>query len=139
MADPYCTVAEADVYLALDLDNWIALSTAEKEDALFWGRVYIDGMWTCTDENGDAYDDTTAPDALKRANAIAANAHSQGKIYSSETEVSEVRVKAGSVESAKKFAVPTSSTVDVPEIAQIKGLLKDVCSGGFGSVELNRV
>lgn len=123
----YCTIAEADVYLALNYD-WAAYSSDEKQSYLDWGRIYIDSVYTCLDDDGESYDDTTAPDELKHANAIAAVAQSEGSLFSDEKAVIEESVKAGSVESSKRYAMAEVSTVDVPEKAQIKALLQSLCT-----------
>ncbi len=62
----YCTIAEADEFLPNDA-VWLAATDAVKEDAIMWGRYYIDANYYV---DLDSWDEI--PEPVKFANALMA-------------------------------------------------------------------
>lgn len=93
---PYCTLAEADVYLD-GVAIWESAEDEAKNSALFWGRVYIDSKYRCPNLDSD-----NPTDEIKFANALLAEDYLNGTLLNSEGDrepfISRKRAKAGSVE-----------------------------------------
>lgn len=135
LVDPYCTIAEADVFLATS-SSWNAATDSEKTIALFWGRTYIDSNYSCMD-----WTDTTLfpdypdlPENLKYANALLADEYLNGNLFNvtpaGNKEVVKKRVKAGDVESETTYRGEsgTDSGGDVDPFPAVSALLSEWCS-----------
>ena len=68
LQDPYISVTEAEDYLE-DSTAWNNATDNEKEQALFWGRVYIDTNFKCIALIADP---ANPSDNIKYANALLA-------------------------------------------------------------------
>ena len=115
LPDPYCTLVYADDINDQSSD-WSAASTADREDALQWGRVYQDSAYTYS-----VTIDDPAPDALQTANAILADYHLRGELFTADgsTNVIASSVKAGSVESSVEYASATGWSDPAPEVTML--------------------
>ena len=115
LADPYCTLAYADGVNDQSSD-WAAASTAERDDALQWSRVYQDAVYSYT-----VVIDDPAPDALQTANALLAVYQLRGELFTNATTsgVVEESVKAGSVESSVKYASASGWDDPAPEVTML--------------------
>lgn len=126
LIDSYCTIAEADVFLA-NSAIWSEATDTEKTSALFWGRMYIDSKYTCVDW---ATLDTTPdyPEELKYANALLAEAYLDGSLFEFDETGGRVltskRIKADTIEIEKRYqgdrSFSTGSALDpFPEITAL--------------------
>lgn len=137
--EAYATVAEADAFLAGD-STWGNLSTNEKDDALLWGRYYIDDNFECFLSSLDSI-----PDELKYSNSLLATDFvTNGTLYK-ETAVSsglkKKKVKAGDVETETEyFESEDSSVIAPPSIRKVRSVLAPICerTSGTGTVNLVR-
>jgi len=130
--DSYVTVAEADVYLALDT-TWLATDEPHKEDALLQARYYIDATYS------GCFDQSSPPDEVKYASSLlGADFVSSGDLfYSNSDAVKSKRVKAGSVESEKEFS--GASKTKPASIGQVDALMASIgCIKTSGTVLLMR-
>ena len=109
---PYCTVSDANTLLT-GSTVWNGASTTQKEQALFWGRVYLDSNYNCT-----SFEETDIPDEIEYANALLAEDWIEGTLNRSSTAVSgrviKKRIKAGSVESETEY-LPGATTGSAQE------------------------
>lgn len=122
VTDFYVTVLEADVYLK-NKDEWIDAEKTEKEDALLWGRYYIDANFNCGTIDMDALSDE-----IKFANSLLGYDYlTQGDLFfDNSPRIKLKRVKAGSVETEKEFF---SSVKEKPNsLSKIIAILKPVCT-----------
>ena len=117
----YATVSEAKVYLALE-DAWLDLDTKVKEDALLWGRYYIDANFDCI------IDADNIPDEVKFANSLLGfDYFNQGDLFFDNRDgVILNRVKAGSVESEKEYE--RGIRVKPNSISKVTSVLLSVCN-----------
>ena len=133
LVTPYCKTFEADSYLSSN-DAWLDLDDDVKENALFWGRVYLDSNYRCVKFLQD-----DAPDEIKFANALLAYDYTQGKLIKKSGTVNGnvtlKRVKAGKVEVETRYngAHKTSEQVDVDY------LLSSLCNKKGRVSFINRV
>lgn len=129
----YITVADAD---AINTSaEWGALTEAQKEAALSWGRIYLDANYSCV------IDETAPSDNVQYANAVFGDYYAQGSLYESQAErgatktTTREKVKAGSVEVEEEYAVSVSGqTIGADPFEPISNLLMaDGCSytGGY--------
>ena len=129
MIDAYTTAAESQVHLA-DKADWLALSDADQDTHLSWGRVYIDTEFYC------AYDETDATDDIKQANSLLGYLNFTAVLFADAPKVDSISVTAGSVSSAKTY-----SAGYVEENAlhkQAVALLGFDCTGNSGTQRLLR-
>jgi len=128
----YVTAIESQDYLS-DKPDWLALTDAEQDDHLSWGRYYIDEQYTCP------YDETDASDELKFANSLAGYLNLSGTLYVKTDSIRSSSVSAGSVSSSKEFVSPSSSGKPL-EFAKIASLLEADCQANKsdGTVGLSR-
>lgn len=130
--DSYVTVAEADVYLALDT-TWLATDEPHKEDALLQARYYIDATYS------GCFDQSSPPDEVKYASSLlGADYISSGDLFYSNTQAIKMkRTKAGSVETEKEF---TGSSKQKPaSIGQVDAIMASLgCTNTSGTVFLMR-
>jgi len=128
----YVTVAEAD--LINFSTEWIALTEANKEIALSWGRIYIDANYDCTIDEDDP------DDSAKHANAVFGDYYARGILYEApdsrteEKTTTREKVKAGSVEVEEEYAVTGGGAVmkDDPfiNVSQLLNQIGCFYSGG---------
>lgn len=104
---PFITVEEADASL-VDPDNWDGGTLSEKEQALSYGRIFIEANYNCW------YTEEDAPDVLKLANALLADAHMGKDIFVTEENkgVKRKMVKAGPVITDTMYDNYASKTSD---------------------------
>ena len=123
----YATVAEADVFLAND-NTWLDLDNEVKEDALLWGRYFIDVEFDCTVDM-DAIDEE-----VKYANSLLANDYTvQGDLFfDNQKTVKSKKVVAGKVESEKEYF--TRSKDGPNSYSKVVAILKTVCNATRGSL-----
>lgn len=123
----YATVAEADQYLRLKTD-WIDLTDDIKEDALLWGRYFIDTNFNCV------IDMDSIDDEVKYANSLLAYDYFiQGDLYfDNQRVVIKKKVVAGKVESEKQYS---SISKDGPNsMSKVVAILKTICSKTSGTL-----
>lgn len=119
--EPYATVAEANVILGTT-EPWIGSTTEQKEQALSYGKMYIDLYFSCTLTN-------PVQDNVKEANALLANYHLTTPLFDSSTVSTEQsrkglikeRVKADTVESEKQYdaGVALSKVDKYPDVTAL--------------------
>lgn len=142
LVTPYCTVAEADVFLASS-SIWNATPTAEKEQALFWGRVWLDANFICSDLL--AYPDSPS-ETVKFANALLAEDYLDGTLTDNEntssgvTGIKRLMQKAGSVEQETEY-FEGGGTTEIDYQEDVKLLLDGECvlKNGTSTIDLTRV
>lgn len=129
--ETYATVVEADAYMANSTD-WGNASDELKFDALLDARYYMDTTFSC---DLSSYD--VIPDEMKYANAVLADdlVRNPG-IFDHSPAVKLKMVKAGSVQSETEYMSGQKSTPAT--LKKVKGILKNICSGGGATVELIR-
>ena len=104
LALPYCTTDYANSILGLSNGDWLGLNASQKEEALQWGRVYLDGTYSCL-----PWDETESevPEAVQTANAYAAGYYLEGLYFLTEDGSlrgrTRVEVAAGSVMSRTDY------------------------------------
>ena len=105
LAAPYCTSAYADTILGLGNGDWLGLSSSQKDEALQWGRVYLDATYSCLP--WDEEEEPVIPDAVQTANAYAAGYYLDGLYFLTEDGSlrgrTRVEVAAGSVMSRTDY------------------------------------
>lgn len=123
----YATVVEADAFLDLKTD-WLDLDNDVKEDALLWGRYFIDINFDCTVDM-DAIDEE-----VKYANSLLAYDYFvQGDLFfDNQKAVKRKEVVAGKVESIKEYF--TQSTDGPNSYSKVVAILKNVCNQSRGSL-----
>lgn len=121
----YATVVEADIFLANN-SVWIALTNAVKEDALLWGRYFIDSNFDCV------VDTDLILEEVKFANSLLANDYyAQGDLFfDNQKPIKKTFVKAGKVETEKIFG---TALIDKPNsMSKVVAVLKTVCGKTTG-------
>jgi len=127
LQEAYCTIAEADAFLS-DSVIWQAATSAEKDQALFWGRIWIDSNLVCAN-----LDPTVPSENIKYANALLGEDYldetllGSGGGGSTETGVKRKKQKAGSVEQETEF-FEGGGGGDVDYQGDVKMLLSGECS-----------
>ena len=77
LKSPYCDIACADTFLA-DSTVWNDATDSEKNNALFWGRTWIDSNYRCSN-----LDENNPSSEIQYANALAAEDYLEGTLLSS--------------------------------------------------------
>lgn len=128
----YATIAEASVYLS-EVNSWLSASNQSKQNALMWGRYYIDQNYTST------FDQSAPPTEVKFANALLASDFlTDGDLfYSNDVPVKSKTVKAGSVEVSKTYQAYSKKPTS---IGRVDAILSSVATriGGSGTAFLIR-
>ena len=121
----YVTVAEAKTYLALE-EAWLDLDTKVKEEALLWGRYYIDANFDCVVDSDDI------PDEVKFANSLLGlDYFKQGDLFFDNRDgVILSRVKAGSVESEKEYEKGIKKKPN--SLSKVVAVLSAICNRTSG-------
>ncbi len=121
----YATVAEAKTYLALE-EAWLDLDTKVKEEALLWGRYYIDANFDCVIDSDDI------PDEVKFANSLLGlDYFKQGDLFFDNRDgVILSRVKAGSVESEKEYEKGIKKKPN--SLSKVVAVLSAICNRTSG-------
>ena len=121
----YVTVAEAKTYLALE-EAWLDLDTKVKEEALLWGRYYIDANFDCVIDSDDI------PDEVKFANSLLGlDYFKQGDLFFDNRDgVILSRVKAGSVESEKEYEKGIKKKPN--SLSKVVAVLSAICNRTSG-------
>ena len=121
LQEPYISSTEADEYLE-DSAAWNNATDSEKDQALFWGRIYIDTNFTCSALIADP---ANPSENVKYANALLAEDWLEGTLFQGEDTrkgtMVHKRVRAGSVESQKSYYVGSAQE-------DISNLLSSECS-----------
>ena len=106
---PYCTTEYADAIIGLTSGDWLGLSSDQKEEALQWGRIYLDNTYACLpwpEEDDEDYL-LPVPEAVQTANAYAAVEYLEGTYFLVEDGTlrgrTRVEVAAGSVMSRTDY------------------------------------
>ena len=122
LTEAYATVDEADAYLSLDT-AWLGQSDEVKEDALLWGRYYIDSEFSCS------YTEDGIPEEFKLANSLLARDYTvQGDLYfNNEKSIKIEFVKAGDVEAETTYR--GSSKTRPNSLSKAKAVLAEYCQG----------
>jgi len=123
----YATDVEADDYLSLH-EDWLDLDSEVKDDALLWGRYFIDSNFNCTIDMDDIDDE------VKYANSLLAYDYFvQGDLFfDNQDSIKIKKVVAGKVEVEKTYV---SGTKDRPNsMSKVMAILKNVCSSSTGSL-----
>lgn len=136
---PYATVLESNSYLS-ENDDWLDLSSSEKNVYLVNGRYFIDSNYAFYDEidEDDVPDDVA--DELKYANSLLAEFDLATGIYnvsaSGNAPVVSKKVKAGSVETETDYAGNRSSSLRIDGIdpyPAVTSILSEYCYRSKGS------
>ena len=117
----YATDSEADVFLTLK-EDWLDLDSDVKNDALLWGRYFIDSNFDC-EVDMDLIDEE-----VKYANSLLAYDYFiQGDLFfDNQNAVKSKKVVAGKVETEKTFVSATKDTAN--SMSKVIAILKGVCS-----------
>lgn len=128
LTQSYATIAEADVYLAINSD-WLALTDLVKTDALLWGRYAIDTNFNCVVDYSDIDEE------VKYANSLLAYDYFiQGDLFfDNQTIVSKKLVKAGKVETEKTYQF--SSKEKPNSFSKVVAILAPICSETAGRLK----
>ncbi len=119
--ESYATTVESDGYLPLK-DDWLDADDDVKEDALLWGRYYIDANFDCVVDSDDISEE------VKFANSLLGYDYfSQGDLFFDNRDgVILKRVKAGSVESEKEYE--RGIRIKPTSISKVVSILSSVCN-----------
>jgi len=125
--DSYATVAEAKIYLAIR-DDWNFADKKTKEDALLWGRYYIDANFNCV------IDFDAIPDEVKFANSLLAYDYfSQGDLFfDNQSNVLIKKIKAGPVETETEYQ--SGKTEKPNSLSKVVSILSVLCSNTQGTL-----
>ncbi|MCP3665745.1 MAG: hypothetical protein GY696_25160 [Gammaproteobacteria bacterium] len=130
---PYCSKAEADTYLTGDA-SWAALTDAEKDTALYWGRMFLDSNYTCI-----VFEEDDAPDEIKYANALLAQDYNDGTLLQAGGQSSGVIKrtydKAGSVVTEREYQGGMTTTSYQTDVGMV---LNGYCSKKGNVVYITR-
>ena len=120
VTDAYATVDETDAYLEND-STWNAITNEAKENALLWGKYYIDERYDCVDVLDAISDELRYSNSLLAADYAATPA-----TFKPQVQVLVKTVQAGSVKTHKEFAA-TNKIVPSNSI-KVKTILSKICS-----------
>lgn len=121
----YATVIQADTFLEIH-EDWLDLDEPIKEDALLWGRYFIDANFSCN------IDMDLIDESVSYANSLLAYDYFiQGDLFFDNGKATKrTKVVAGKVESEKEYF---HSTKEKPNsLGKVKAMLKDVCTSNIG-------
>lgn len=123
----YATDVEADSYLSLK-EDWLDLDSEIKDDALLWGRYFIDTNFDCTIDMDDIDDE------VKYANSLLAYDYFiQGDLFfDNERVVKQSKVVAGKVEVEKTYS--SIAKTGPNSMSKVIAILKNVCNSSMGSL-----
>ncbi len=102
---PYASLSEADAYLN-STEKWFEEDSERKQEALGWGRVYLDQNYSIFNLNED-----NPSTAIKQANILLANYHLDENLFTRQTQtdpLEETEVKVGSVSTRKRYSARTN-------------------------------
>ena len=121
----YATTAESDFYLPIR-EDWVDADDEIKDDALLWGRYYIDANFDCV------VDADSIEEEIKFANSLLAYDYfSQGDLFFNNRDgIILSRVKAGSVESEKEYE--KGITTKPNSLLKVVSVLSAVCNKTSG-------
>lgn len=123
----YTTVTEADAFLELH-EDWLDLDSPVKEDALLWGRYYIDANFDCVVD----YDDIS--EEVKYATSLLAYDYFiQGDLFfDNKKNIKSKKVVAGKVETETDYGY---ARADKPNsLSKVIAILKTVCNHSKSSL-----
>lgn len=123
----YATEAEADIYLAIH-EDWLDLDSEVKEDALLWGRYYIDANFDCV------VDYSAISDEVKYANSLLAYDYFiQGDLFfDNKKNVKSKKVDADGVLVETDYGY---AKADQPNsLSKVVAILKTVCNHSKGGL-----
>lgn len=124
VTEAYATIAQASVYLFNDV-VWNATNANDQNDALIYGRYYIDAHFDCISSLD------TIPDELIYANSLLASDYlNNPSAFESQVLLVAKSVTAGPVKVYKKFN--GTSKVKPASSIKVNVLLNTVC-GSFSS------
>jgi hypothetical protein len=128
---PYCTIEEANEFL-INSVIWGAATDSEKEQALFWGRVWIDNNFICPDLEATP---PVVSTNIQYANALLGEDYLEGYLSDVSEDVIGSNIKstskkAGSVEDSIEYF---ESYGGKDQQADVKALLKSECLFGGDS------
>lgn len=122
----YVTLAEANAINASKA-AWDAASDTQKQDAIDYGRKYMDASYTCIEI--DESDPALIPDDVKKANALLALAHLTTPLWSVEPTKTSVNSKSvdhgNGVKTSKSYAGAKVTVTDPHQ--EVTLLLKGFC------------
>jgi len=123
----YATDLEADAYLALH-EDWLDLDSEVKDDALLWGRYFIDANFDCVVDY-DAIDDE-----VKYANSLLAYDYFiQGDLFfDNQKGLKSKKVDADGVLVEKDFGYASKDRPN--SLSKVIAILKTVCNHSKGSL-----
>ena len=116
----YVTITESKTYLSLN-DDWLSAEAKVKDDALLWGRYYIDANFNCV------IDADNIPEEVKFANALLGYDYfNQGDLFfDNQSNIILKKVKAGSVETETEYG---SSKKERPNsLSKVVSILSKLC------------
>lgn len=123
----YVTSIESDEFLALK-EDWLDLDDEIKNDALLWGRYYIDVNFNCV------IDYSNVVEEVKHANSLLAYDYFiQGDLFfDNKKNVKSKKVTAGKVKTETDYGYAKS---DKPNsLSKVIAILKGVCSHSKGGL-----
>ncbi|MDX1698961.1 MAG: hypothetical protein R3250_00015 [Melioribacteraceae bacterium] len=128
LKEPYCDIACADTYLA-NSTTWSNATDPEKNNALFWGRTWLDSFFRCPN-----LDENNPSDEIQYANALAAEDYLQGTLLASDGSSSNFTVRSEEVSAQTGTHVDTEYMGGLSTNPQqdIESLLAEQCSKSSG-------
>lgn len=121
----YATSTESKSYLA-NRSDWATLDNKAKDDALLWGRYYIDANFDCV------IDADAIPDEVKFANSLLAYDYFiQGDLFfDNQSNVIMKRVKAGTVETETEYQSGVHTRPN--SLSKVVSILSSLCNNTQG-------
>lgn len=121
----YATSTESKAYLA-NRSDWATLDNKTKDDALLWGRYYIDANFDCV------IDADAIPDEVKFANSLLAYDYFiQGDLFfDNQSNVIMKRVKAGTVETETEYQSGVHTRPN--SLSKVVSILSSLCNNTQG-------
>lgn len=123
----YATAIEADTFLELH-DDWLDLDEPIKDDALLWGRYYIDANFDCVVDY-----DTISEEVKYATSLLAYDYFIQGDLFfDNNTNLKSKKVDADGVLVEKDFGYVRA---DKPKsLSKVVAILKTVCNHTKGGL-----
>lgn len=123
----YATDVEADAYLALK-EDWLDADPDMKDDALLWGRYYIDANFDCVIDADDI------PEEAKFANALLGYDYFlQGDLFfDNQSDILIKKVKAGPVETETEYQNGKRERPN--SLSKVVSILAVLCNNTQGSL-----